>query len=347
MLAVLPVVLSLSLPLAVAVPASAAELEKNIMTGGPTGTYIKIGGDIAGLGKACGQTLNVVESAGSLENFSGVRNRRNTQFGIVQNDVLEYLKTFEAGDADIQQAVRGVRIMFPLYNEEVHVLARTEIKTMADLSGRKVAVGVKDSGTYLTSSLMLDILQIKGVQKVEVNPDKALPQLQSGEIDAFFYVAGAPASLFQGDAIDGAKFHLVPITEAPLLATYIPAKIEPGTYAFQQQPVDTVAVKAVLMTFDYDKNRNAYHRESCKAVADFSSYIISNLDKLQTSGHPKWKTVDLTALPPGWKVGVCVKEGLAADYKPTCVASAATPASDEGDENDDYLKLLKERLKKQ
>ena len=341
LLAVLPLVLMLT------APAYAAELEKNIMTGGATGTYIKIGRDIAGLGKACGQTLNVVESAGSLENFSGVRNRRNTQFGIVQNDVLEYLKTFEANDPEIQQAVRGVRIMFPLYNEEVHVLAKTDIKSMADLAGRKVAVGVKDSGTYLTASLMLDILQVKSVQKVEQNPDKALPALQAGEIDAFFYVAGAPASLFQGDAIDGSKFHLVPITEAPLLATYIPAKIEPGTYSFETQPVDTVAVKAVLMTFDYDKKRNAYHRDSCKAVADFSNYIITNLDKLQATGHPKWKTVDLTAVPPGWKVGICVKEGLAADYKPTCVAPAATPAEDATDENDDYLQLLKERLKKQ
>lgn len=328
-------------------PAGSAELEKNIMTGGPSGTYIKIGRDIAALGKACGQTLNVVESAGSLENFIGVRNRRNTQFGIVQNDVLEYLKTFEANDADIQQAVRGVRIMFPLYNEEVHVLARTEVRSMADLAGKKVAIGVKDSGTYLTASLMLDILQVKDIEKIEVNPDKALPQLQSGEIDAFFYVAGAPASLFQGDAIDGTKFHLVPITDAPLLATYIPAKIEAGLYPFQKESVDVVAVKAVLMTYDYDKARNAYHRDSCKAVADFSNYIISNLDKLQATGHPKWKTVDLTALPPGWKVGVCVKEGLAADYKPTCAAPLATPASDDPGENDDYLKLLKERLKKQ
>ncbi len=339
LLAVLPLVLLLG------GPASAADIEKNIMTGSPTGTYIKIGRDIAGLGKACGQTLNVVESAGSLENFSGVRNRKNTQFGIVQNDVLDYLKTFEANDPEIQQAVRGVRIMFPLYNEEVHVLAKTDIRSMADLTGRKVAVGVKDSGTFLTASLMLDILRIKGVQKVELNPDKALPQLQSGAIDAFFYVAGAPASLFQGDAIDGTKFHLVPITEAPLLATYIPAKIEAGTYGFEKDAVDTVAVKAVLMTFDYDKKRNAYHRESCKAVADFSNYIITNLDKLQATGHPKWKTVDLTAVPPGWKVGVCVKEGLAADYKPTCAAAATDEPV--GDDNDDYLKLLKERLKKQ
>lgn len=327
---------------------SAQELEKNIMTGGPKGTYIQIGRDIARLGRECGQTLNVVESAGSLENFAGVRNRRNTQFGIVQNDVLEYLKTFEAADKEIQQAVRGVRIMFPLYNEEVHVLAKNDIASLANLAGRKVAIGVKDSGTYLTATLILDILRVPNVEKVTVNPDEALPMLLSGDIDAFFYVAGAPASLFQGEAIDGTKFHLLPITEQPLLATYIPSRIDAGTYGFQKEPVDVVAVKAVLMTFDYDKKRNAYHRESCKAVADFSNFILTGLDKLKAEGHPKWKTVDLTALPPGWRVGVCVREGMALDYKPTCVRTSSAPASgDSADENDDYLRLLKERLKQQ
>lgn len=326
-------------------PASAAEFEKNIMTGGPQGTYIQIGRDVATLGKSCGLTLNVKESAGSLENFVGVRNSRNTQFGIVQSDVLEYLKTFEADDPEVQQAVRGVRIMFPLYNEEIHVLARTDIKDMGDLAGKKVAVGVKDSGTFLTSSLILDILQVKTGERVPLNPDAALPKLLSGEIDAFFYVAGAPAALFKNNPIDGAKFHLVPITEAPLLATYTQSRIDGGTYAFQKEPVDLIAVKAVMMTYDYDVKRNAYQRESCKAVSEFSNLILNNLDKLQASGHPKWKDVDLTALPPGWQVGVCVKAGMALDYKPSCKAPAAETGQPDG--NEEYLNLLKQRLKKQ
>jgi TRAP transporter TAXI family solute receptor len=325
-------------------PVSAAEFEKNIMTGGPQGTYIQIGRDVATLGKTCGLTLNVKESAGSLENFVGVRNSKNTQFGIVQSDVLEYLKTFEADDPEVQQAVRGVRIMFPLYNEEIHVLARADIKDMGDLAGKKVAVGVKDSGTFLTSSLILDILQVKTGERVPLNPDAALPKLLSGEIDAFFYVAGAPAALFKNNPIDGTKFHLVPITEAPLLATYTPSRIDSGTYAFQKEPVDLIAVKAVMMTYDYDVKRNAYQRESCKAVSEFSSLVLNNLDKLQASGHPKWKDVDLTALPPGWQVGVCVKAGMALDYKPTCKAPVAVSAQPDG--NEEYLNLLKERLKK-
>lgn len=320
----------------------AAEFDRNIMTGGPTGTYIRIGKDIANLGGQCGLTLNVVESAGSLENFVGVRNRRSTQFGIVQSDLLEYLKTFEANDPEVQDAVRGVRIMFPLYNEEVHVLARTEISSLKDLAGKKVAVGVKDSGTFLTASLILDILQVTAAERVPLNPDQALPKLQAGEIDAFFYVAGAPASLFANADIDPAKFHLLPITEAPLLATYTKAAIAADTYAFQKQAVDLVAVKAVLMTYDYDPKKNAYHRQSCETVSDFSSLILNGMEQLRETGHPKWKSVDLSALPPGWQVGSCVKAGMALDYAPKCT-KAPEPAP--ADSNEEYLNLLKQRLK--
>ena len=326
--------------------ATAAELEKNIMTGGPKGTYIQIGRNISDVLKTCGQTLNVVESAGSLENFAGVRNRKNTQFGIVQSDLLEYLKTFEANDADVQKAVKGVRIMFPLYNEEVHVLAKSDVASLKDLSGRKIAVGKTDSGTYLTSSLMLDILQVKGGDRLTINPDEALPKLLNGEIDAMFYVAGAPTAIFKTDTIDGAKFHLLPITEAPLLATYVKSTIPAGTYPFHQDPLDVVAVKAVMMTFEYDPKKNAYHKQSCAAVADISSLILSNLDQLQATGHPKWRTVDLTALPPGWQVANCVKIGMAADFKPACTASAAPQSQAPANDNADYLNLLKQRLKK-
>lgn len=324
----------------------AQEFEKNIMTGGPKGTYIQIGRDVSKLAEECGQTLNVVESAGSLENFIGVRNRRNTQFGIVQSDVLEYLKTFEANDPEVQQAVKGVRIMFPLYNEEVHVLARKDIAALKDLAGKKIAIGVKDSGTFLTASLILDILRVPAGERVALNADAALPKLMAGEIDALFYIAGAPTALFQSDVIDGSKVHLLPITEAPLLATYTPSKIEAGTYSFMDKPVDLIAVKAVMMTYDYDVKKNAYHRGSCKAVSDLSSLILNNMDALAQTGHPKWKDVDLTALPPGWQVGTCVKAGMAADYKPACKPVAGkTPAA--ADANEEYLNLLKQRLKKQ
>jgi len=96
------------------------------------------------------------------------------------------------------------------------------------------------------------------------------------------------------------------------------------------------------MTYDYDPGKNAYHRDSCTTVSDFSSLVLNGMKQLRETGHPKWKTVDLSALPPGWQVGSCVKAGMALDYAPKCTkASEPAPA----DSNEEYLNLLKQRLK--
>lgn len=306
---------------------SAQELEKNILTGGPKGTYIQIGRDIAGLFEECGQTLNVVESAGSLENLLGVRQRRATQFGIVQSDVLEYLQTYSAQDREMQRAIAGVRIAYPLYNEEVHILAKTEIQSTADLAGAKVAIGVEDSGTFLTASLMLDLLDIDPADRLTIGPDDALTQLKSGAIDAFFYVAGAPTAIFNDESIDAEKYHLVPITDEVLRSVYTPTQIPAATYPFQTDPVEVVAVKAVLMTYEYDPQRNAYHAQSCKAVSEASHLILTQIDKLKSSGHPKWQKVDLDDIPPGWEIGQCVVTGLDPEYVSSCNAAPSTTES--------------------
>ena len=315
--------------------------EYNILTGGPTGTYIQFGRDIAGAASNCGIELNVRESAGSLENFLGVRQRPVTQFGIVQSDVLEYLRTYAAGDPEVARAIAGVRIAFPLYNEEVHLIATDAVQSLADLAGKKVAIGVQDSGTFLTASLVLDLSGVTDAERLTIGPDESLRQLKAGEIDAFFYVAGAPTKLFQDPGIDPARFHLVPMTDPVLRAVYLPARIEAGTYPFQTEPVDAIAVKAVLMTYEYDPAKNSYHRESCKGVSDITHVILTRFKQLQESGHPKWKQVDLNDIPPGWEVGGCVNTGLAPNYALPCdTPPAAMAAPDESKANSVYRERI-------
>jgi len=79
-----------------------------------------------------------------------------------------------------------------------------------------------------------------------------------------------------------------------------------------------VAVKAVLVTYDFVARRNAYQAAACRTVADFSYLILSRLDQLRKTGHPKWKSVDLTALPPGWTVSDCVLDGIAPSFAFSC-----------------------------
>jgi TRAP transporter TAXI family solute receptor len=325
--------------LAMATPATAQEFEKNILTGGPTGTYIQFGRNIAEIADACGITLNVEESAGSLENFLGVRKRRFTQFGIVQSDVLEYLRTFAADDPDIARAIAGVRIAFPLYNEEVHVLARSDIADLRDLAGRRVAIGAEDSGTFLTATLVLDLAEVDVGERVTINADESLERMLAGDLDAFFYVAGAPTRIFEDPQIDPERFHLLPIADPVLQAVYLPATIEGGTYPFQSEAVDVIAVKAILMTYEYDPRRNPYHRESCQAVTDISHLILTRFGQLQQSGHPKWQQVDLNDIPPGWEVANCVNRGLQANYRLSCDEPGAE-ATAGGGANDAYRERI-------
>lgn len=310
--------------------AQAQEFQKNILTGGPTGTYIQFGNDIADLMGTCGQTLNVQESAGSLENFLGVRKRPNTQFGIVQSDVLEYLQTYSSDDPAIARAIFGVRIAFPLYNEEVHILANKDIANLTDLAGKRVAIGVQDSGTFLTASLILDLAGIGVAETLSIGPDDSLAQLQSGDIDAFFYVAGAPTALFANADIDSERFHLLHIADPILQSVYTATQLPAGTYAFQEEELDVVAVKAVLMTFEYNPSTNRYNQQSCKAVSDVANQILTRFDDLKTDGHPKWNQVDLTDIPPGWDISACVNEGLSATYELSCTAPTAAPVAETG-----------------
>lgn len=304
--------------LGLVLPTPSSAFERNVLTGGPTGTYIQIGRDMSGLAAQCGIEVNVRESAGSLENFLGVRKRRFTQLGIVQSDVLEYLKTYSSEDPEIARAIFGVRIAFPLYNEEVHILAKREIESLADLTGRRVAVGVEDSGTFLTASLVLDLAGVVPAERLTINADTSLERLLDGSIDAFFYVAGAPTKIFQTDLINPEELHLLPITDPTLAAVYTPSQIEAGTYPFQPEALDVVAVKAVLMTYEFNPQRNAYHAESCKVVSDMAHLVANEFQTLRESGHPKWNDVDLNDIPPGWNISECVNLGLSPDYQLNC-----------------------------
>jgi TRAP transporter TAXI family solute receptor len=318
-------------------PAAAQEVAGNIVTGGPGDTALAIGRDIAGLAAECGLSVTAQESAGSIENMQAVRDRRLTQLGIVQSDVLEYYRTFEADDPALARAARGIRIAFPLYDEEVHLLATAEVAGLADLAGRRVATGAEGSGTRLTADLVLDLAVVEPAERVALAPEAALEALLAGEIDAFFDVAGAPAPLLADPRIAAAGLQLVPLTDPVLQAVYAPAEVPAGTYPFQAGPVEVVAVKAALVTFDYDAGENPYQAASCDLVSDLSHLIVTRFDRLRAEGHPKWRDVDARDIPAGWQVSSCVLRGLDPAYAFTCRRPDGTEVQEGGGEDPNRL----------
>jgi len=296
----------------------AQSFEINIMTGGASGTYIQIGKDIAALLEQAGRdNIIVMESAGSMENIMAVRSRPKTQFGIVQSDVLDFIRTFRSEDAQMRSILRNTRYVFPLYKEEVQIVARKSsgIATLSDLNGKSVAVGGENSGTSLTSAFLFDVANVRPARLLNISAAESLEQLRAGSIDAFVYVAGAPTRLLQ-ETNAGDDLRLVTIPGTIAGDYYGITTVKAGTYPWMAEDVMTAAVRAVLMTYEFDPDRNSYFKASCDAVTEVSYLIKENIDLLRRQGHPKWNEVDISAVPSGWEQASCVKDAFDPQYQP-------------------------------
>ena len=286
--------------------------DMGIITGSDKGTYYQFGLNIQALVKGRDITLNVYTSKGSVENINAVFQRPGIQLGIVQADVLAFIARVES-NSTLQRIAKKTKMVFPLYNEEIHLLGRSDIQSFDDLADKRVAVGREGSGTYLTSRLLFKVADIVPKEMVLIDTDEALEALKAGRIDAMFYVAGYPVKLFAEGVTGADGFALIPITNKNILEFYPKSQIPANTYVWQAAPLDTIAVKAVLMSFDYK-------RADCDNVGKVAELISSNVDWLTKNGHPKWKSVDLNFPLKGWEQYDCVRKYL---KKPTRAASSA------------------------
>ena len=283
-------------------------VDMGIITGGEKGTYYQFGLNLKELVEQYGVNLKVINSKGSIENVYAVYKRPRTQLGIVQADVLAFISRVQSKPA-LRRIAKKIKLVFPLYNEEVHLLGRRGISDFDDLADRKVAIGKEGSGTYLTAKLLFEVSDVWPREMVTLGTNDALSKLKAGEIDAMFYVAGLPVKLFSEDVTDEDGLALIPIPNKSILEFYPRTEIPANTYRWQSESVETIAVKAALVSFDF-------RRVNCNYVGRFAEILSENMDWLIENGHPKWKSVDLNFPLKGWEQYDCVKKYLAKQPRP-------------------------------
>ena len=280
----------------------AAATDLGLITGSDKGTYYQFGLNLQALGKQNGVNLTVHPSRGSIENVYAVYQKPATQMGIVQSDVLAFVARVQT-DPVLRTIAKKTRMVFPLYNEEVHLLGRREITSFDALADRRVAIGREGSGTYLTARLLFNVSEVAPREMVPIDTDEALAELRAGRIDAMFFVAGYPVRLLTEGVTEGDGLALIPITNKSITEFYPRAEIPASTYGWQPASVATVAVKAVLISFDFRKL-------DCDNIGKFAKTISDNMSWLVKNGHPKWKSVDLNYPLRGWEQYDCVRKYL-------------------------------------
>ena len=253
-------------------------------TGGTSGTYYAYGGVLGQYIKNhAGIDVVVVSTDGSKANIQSIH-AGDYQLGTVQSDVLAYAwegtRSFESeGKIDTFRVVAG------LYAEAVQLITMDpEIKSVADLAGRKVSIGAPGSGVYFNA---VDVLGAAGLTEADIQPQyqsfaDSTDALKNGQIDAAFIVAGPPTPAIT-ELCTTNDAYLVPIDGEiadKLIADcpfYTKHAIPAGTYPGQDTDVTTVTVKATLIVDAKASEDDVYNLT--KAIFDNASAIAAENGK--------------------------------------------------------------------
>ncbi|WP_369232847.1 TAXI family TRAP transporter solute-binding subunit [Streptomyces sp. R21] len=227
-------------------------------TGTPTGVYQKYG------------TMLQDEIAKDMPNLDvRLRNSDGSQENVRRVATGQADFTIAAADAVEAYMLRGtrgsdmLRGCARLYDDYVHVVVprSSSVKSVADLRGKKVAVGPSGSGVRLIADHVLQAAGLDPKQDIVPLPDGigTMPSLlKQHKIDAFFWSGGLPTSAVQ-ELSQSFKIKLVPIgadlveklhQQGGASSFYRAAVMPADAYPKAQlgQAVQTVAVANLLIT---------------------------------------------------------------------------------------------------
>ena len=249
---------------------------------------------------------------GAASNLEDLLYLRGIDVAFTQSDVFEYFRT-QRKIPDLKQRVQYI---MRLYNTELHVLARPEIKTFEDLRGKKVSFGPAGNSATLTGPIIFQRLGVE-VEQLLVDHTSGLEQLKKGEIAAIVRVVGKPIDQLQKiPAGSGLHFLAIPgmqlfddiYTIGELDNKDYPTLVPPG------EKVETVAVPTVLAAFNWPKGSDRFRR-----LEKFTRLMFTKWDKLLVDPFsPKWREINPAATVPGW-----VRFSVADEMVKQSIANAA------------------------
>ena len=271
-----------------------------LISGSPNSddTYLQMGYDLAEVLND-GDNLRILPIAGigGPRNIRDVRYLKGVDIGLTQTSILN---NFRRSNQWMGQTENKIVYIAKLFNEEVHLVARSNITSITQLKGLKVNVDARGSGT---SYSMRDIFKALGieVEEVSMSQSEAFEKVKSGEIAATALIAGKPVrSMSKLNSADG--LHFVPVPYPPqLLADYYPSTLTHDDYPdviAAGQSVDTISVGAVLIAYNWQKKANA---DRYRRVQRFVEAFFPKIAEFRKPPrHAKWREVNLATKLPGW-----------------------------------------------
>ena len=321
-----------------AAPIQAQEMKFfKIASGSAGGTYFPMAGILANAissppgsrpcdkGGACGvpNLVAIAMSAnGSVANVNSIQSGA-VESGFVQSDVAYWAYT-GTGVFEGKEPMKKLRVIANLFPEHIHVVVRKDspFKTVEDLRGKRIGIGLQASGAKVGAVLILEAHGMKenvDYQAEYLNSQQSIDRIRDNQLEAMITVTGYPqAAISELASTVGAR--LLPIAQDKANAVkkkapfYYDEVIPAGVYEGIDSDTPTVAVGAQWLVSSEVDDELVYG--ITKALWN------DNSRKLLDNGHAKGKAVQLkTALDA---IGIPLHPGAARFYKEAGMKLPAT-----------------------
>ncbi len=240
-----------------------------------------------------------IAGKGPVQTLTDVIYLRGVDAAILPSDTLAYAVKNQL----LEGAPAKVSFIAKLASLDVHVLARGNVKSLADLEGKRVAAGSTGSGSFIAASLIFPAAGVT-INEVPFEDAEAIAALKRGDVDAAVILSPRPAALLRAlKQNDG--LHLVSVAAGGDLSEfYAPAILTSADYPGllrKGESVETAAASLVLMVFNAPRNSERYYK-----LRRFTEALFDSL--MPEDGAAAG--INLAADVPGWTRYVAAQEWL-------------------------------------
>lgn len=196
-------------------PATGEPRRHVVVSGGQGGVYYPTAGAIARLARQADANLHLdVQTSGGSVSNARLLHDGDADFALIQDDIAAYAREGSNMFAETEPmpTIRGLAALYP---EHIQIVARrnAEIESVADLAGKRVAIGDIGSGTEANALQILEAygLSTDDLGRVErLGASEARDYLQDGRIDAAFFTFAVGTAAIQ-DLAHQAAITFVPV----------------------------------------------------------------------------------------------------------------------------------------
>ncbi len=243
---------------------------------------------------------------GSVANVNSIKSGQ-VESGFAQSDVTYWAYT-GTGPFEGKQPIKKLCVIASLFSEHVHVVSgvHTGIKSVHDLKGKTVGMGLPASGALVGARLVVGVYGLKEKQDFKpeyVKSKTGADMIRDRHADAFLTVTGYPnAAIIEMASTQGAK--LVPVSGAErdkLLSEvrfYSASKIPGGTYQGNPDDTETVAVSALWVS------SNELAEDLLYGVTK-GLFGNKKAAKILKNGHAKGKAITIESAFDGVPIPYC------------------------------------------